>query len=395
MFDTTSTTLEFNISDKDGFVETLEKIVKRYKITYDVQWGEDFTELFKDQYGYKHPHTFHPVTVTISMGGFKIEGYTYLGCIKDQERIGLLTIHGNELTKGIDIVSFVESFKSIPCHKCNRKHSRKIGHVFLEDATRELKVFGSGCSKNFFGVDFSRLLNIFERVSNGIDTWENGYFKNTSSNWVDFNFTSKVIYDEINTHGYTSGTKAREYECGSTTDAVNHTMISWKDISKEQKQTIRDLDVDFSILATKEYDLSGEFGFNIKTIQKKIEMNCVSYKDFGFLVWMIFDEFFKVNPIKKDKVVYGYGDFKEGDSVSSDILFEGCYKYDGRYGIGYIYTFVCDDVKFKWFTSIDIVNRIGELERGDKLTIKGKVKSLEDDVKYGKSVIITRCNVKK
>lgn len=391
--DTTETTLQFDIVNKVGFEDALNKIIRRFKVSCDVQWGESYTHKSEKLAGGTFQCTYHPVTVTLSMGGFKIDGYTYLGCIKDEDRIGLLTIHGNEATKDLDITSFVESFDSIPCHKCNRRHSRKIGHLFLEDATNEIKVFGSGCSKKYFGIDFTRLLTVFERINTGIKEFNEEYIRGMVKNHIDFKFISKVIFKEITDSGYMSGSKAIDNGLTSTTDYVKDTLIDikTKNIKKDKMKSISEVDVDFDVLVEKEYTLKGEFGFNIKTIQKKLDMNCLVLKDLGFLVWMIFDEFFKEKSKDGEKIEYSHGEWKDGDKLSKvEVEMIHCHTFEGYYGTTNIYSFVNGDVKFKWFTGVNL-----ELEVGDKVVINsGTVKKLDDDKKFGKSVIITRCRVK-
>ncbi len=391
---TTETTIKFNIVNKVGFEDALNKIVKRFKISVDVAWGKSYTEKLNNLGGGSFQQTYHPVVVTLSMGGFKIDGYTYIGCIKDEDMIGLLTIHGKETVKDIDISSFVKSFNNIPCHKCNRKHIRKIGHLFLENDTNEIKVFGSGCSKKFFGIDFTRLLTIFETINTGINSFEDDYIKRFNTNHVDFGFVSKIIYDEIKTHGYVSGAKAINEAMTSTTNFVKETLDDFetKNISKDKKQRINKVDVDFNILTDKEYNLKGDFAFNIKTIQKKTGLNCITKKDIGFLVWMIFDEFFKVKTSKNNsKIEYTFGDWKRGDKLSkTEVKVENIHTFEGAFGTTNIYSFVKDDVMFKWFTGCNKMLEVGD----DVIITSGSVKNLDDNKKFGKSVIITRCRIK-
>jgi hypothetical protein len=371
--------LNFNIYDKEKFDTILSKIVKRYKVSYSLEWKETYTERFNG-----FDISIHPVEITLSASQYKIDGYTYLGCILDEDKVGLLTIHGNEKTTSLDIPEFVKSFKNIPCHKCNRKHVRKIGHLFLEEATNEIKVFGSGCAKKFFGIDFSKLLTLAERIDEGIERYNDDYLEYAKDNYFEFDFVSKVIYDEIKTYGYKSSSNDN-----STKDSVLDTLalISLNDFPKEKLSEIKAIDKDFSILKTKEYDLNGEFGFNIKTIQEKIKHNYITVKSLGFLVWMIFDEFFKTN---NSKVEFVHGKWNKGDKLHNEkVKFDSVYTFNGSYGLTFIYTFVKDNVKFKWFTTKDLI-----LEKNEELTItSGTVKDLEDS-KWGKNVIITRCKVK-
>lgn len=395
--DATTIVHSYEVVNRAGFVNKLAEIVKRFKVDYTLVWGESYVsniEVFRDEF---YDVTFYPVEVSFSFEGFQIEGYKYLGCIKDNDKIGLFTIHGNDFTKDFNISKWIESFKVIPCHACNRKHSRSIGHLFQELATGEVKVFGSGCAKKYFGIDFSRLLNFFTSISAKYSEWNDVSYREVIGGKV---FTKRIlesIYFVLNRDGYYISKRQSEMErVMSTADMASELSTNTNPLVI---QTVKDVvkDVDFSVLWNKSYTKDSnnktEFEHNIEVIQTKLEIGAATVKDVGFIAFLVWQEFFKIDKTDDKKVFVIPEGVVEGSKIENiTVKLVSIHSYTTQWGVSFINIFESDDVRYKCFSSVDYSSRFN-IEK-DLLIKKATVKSIEDDPKYGKSVIISRPSIK-
>jgi len=387
----------FLVFDKSGFESCMSKLTKRYKVQFDVKWGNIVEDTILLEDGYPLPITRYNVDVEFSFDGYKIDGYTYLGCIKDETEMGFITIHGNDLTEKMNLSEFVSSFDNIPCHNCNRRHKRKIGHVFQVDETGEFIVFGSSCAKNYFGINFSKLMSFFERIELGVDKWDEDSFRVFKSNIVNLDKVCKLSYFFIRNNGFLSASKAQETDHMSTSDLVKVCQINMTHISKEDKEYMKNLDVDFSLLYTKQFvkdmDNLSSFDHNIITIQKKMENGICSNSDIGIICYLIYKTFFCE---ENGKVEYELPEWDKGYKlVDVNVEFIGSSTFEGYYGTTNIYHFITEDnVRLTWFTQSNLTWKFDSFEVGNMFTIRCTVKEVKKDERYGNSVIITRATLK-
>jgi hypothetical protein len=387
----------YNVVDKAGFSNKLKDLTKRFKVVSSLSWGTPFSEVVEVRRDEFYDVTYFPVTVEFSFDTFKIEGYDYVGCIKDGDMIGFITIHGVNVVGGVDLTEWIKSFQTIPCHACNRKHSRKIGHIFHKVETNEFLVFGSSCAKKYFGINFDRILSFFEGFSTKIEEWDADSRGRHFASIIDTTKLLSEVYFIISKYGYTSVSAAMGDDTVSPTSLVLEGFRN--DPSFGKYKYIGDLekiaqDVDFStVWETPIVTKNPEMNHNIEVIQRKMSQNLLSEKDFGWVSFMVWDRFFK--PAPAQTIVYTH---PEGVTVGDKLqnvpaTFLGFVSYEGRWGVGFINMFESDNVRYKWFSSVNIAGRIN-IDKGDCILIKkATVKGLEDDVKFGKSVIITRASV--
>lgn len=394
----TQITHSYNVVNKGGFEAKLAKIISRYKVETEVVWGEPSEITHEDpKTGARFPIWHYPVDVTFSFGEFKIEGYSYLGCIKDAEMMGLVTIHGVEHLQELNISEWVNSFSTIPCHACNRKHVRKIGHLFLNEETGKPEVFGSGCAKKYFGINFDRILSFYQNVNLKVDEWEEGQFNSFVRNHLDSNTIVKNAFYAIHTYGFLSKSASMNGREGlSTADHVAELLgTNHRNINRDEFTEITK-DVDVSILWNKSYtkdsDNKSEFEHNIEVIQEKLKMHSCTYKDLGWVSYMVYNEFFKVVVEKKEWTLPENLEVGKAATIGEVKMID--FKiFDTRHGTGRLYTFEQGNVRYKWFTSISLSTRYG-MEVGDTINIKkATIKDLENDPTYGKAVLITRASV--
>lgn len=394
----TEITHHFNVIDKSGFINKLKALAKRFKVVYSESWGEPYS-LKVEVSKYEDPITvwYSPVDVTFSFDSFKIEGYTYLGCLIDGDMLGFITIHGNDLLSGLNLTEWVKSFETIPCHACNRKHSRKIGHLFQKSDTQEVQVFGSSCAKKYFGINFDRVLSFFETLKSRYSEWDSEFFGAFVSSHMDTTKLLKDTYYIISKFGYVSKSRSEErYASDSTAEYVKSFQNDrgWQNKANEDQYNELTANIDWSALWNTNYtkDLSNvsEFEHNITVIQEKMFKGLLTSKDYGWVSYMVWNEFFK--PAPAEKVIFTIpAGLEAGMKILDEtVVFSGVTHFDGTWGRTYINVFENGDIRYKWFSSINTTDKY-KVEKGSRITIKkATVKKIEDDPKFGKSVIITR-----
>lgn len=387
----------YNVVDKSGFSNKLKELTKRFRVTYNLTWGVDYcqtVEIRRDEF---YDVWFSPATVEFSFDSFKIEGYDYLGCIKDGDMLGFITVHGNDMV-GENILEWIKSFEAIPCHACNRKHSRKIGHLFKKIETDETLVFGSSCAKKYFGINFDRILSFYEGFSIKMNEWGDENYGRFISSIIDTNDLIKDIYYIISKYGYISNSSANEREgIESTSNVVKEfrndsSMGKYKYI-KEINDITKDIDFQ-SVWTTPLVTDNREMNHNITIIQEKMSKNLLSEKDFGWVSFIVWNRFFKPAPTQA-RIYTLPESLKAGDKIENiTAVFTGMVSFESAWGVQNINMFEAGDIRYKWFSSVNVCAKYG-IEKGDTVVIKkATVKSLEDDVKYGKSVIVIRLTIK-
>lgn len=395
---TTAITHSFKVVNKPAFTDKLKSFARRFKVEYEIVWGETFREkvVIDPREGFEVMVTYHPCDVNFSFDHFQIEGFSYLGCIKDNDMMGFVTIHGSDLTVGLDLSDWVKSFKTIPCHACNRKHSRKIGHLFQETATGEIRVFGSSCAKKYFGINFDRVLRFYESININEDEWFESDMRDFAGGITSFKSILIDLYYLIDTYGYVSRSKSDEERVLSTADQL----ILLKDSVGASYYVERDRiesTIDFSALWNKSYtkdvNNKSDFDHNVEVIQSKLRDGFIGRKDTGMVAFMVWNEFFRPAPVEKVEYTIPEG-VVAGDKIDKVVVeFAGVNSFDSTWGTTFINVFVSGNVRYKCFSSVNYQSRFG-IEKGAKLFIKkATVKDIEDNDKFGKSVIISRPSI--
>ena len=84
-----------------------------------------------------------------------------------------------------------------------------------------------------------------------------------------------------------------------------------------------------------------------------MKYNLLGQKDFGWISYMVWNEFFKPAPIESDSFVLPRG-IEVGDKVDNKpVKLASVSSFEGAYGNTFIYSFIDGNVRYKWFTSID------------------------------------------
>jgi len=393
----------------ESFKTDLKIACKKMKVDYDVVVGEkrviasipynqadtsSFSS-FYDVWGYDVVINIHDIDKMTDTG------YEYLGCIKDD---GLLSVHPND-NADFDISS-MDQIKTFPCDRCGRNHSRNIIHVFRKDG--KVTVYGSTCAKTKFGIDVNVLIAKFSKIKeqfgfadyDDMDTY-GGFGKGWK--FINADIFIPMSYYEIVEHGYVSASKVYDDGCGiSTAETVESDYFQMIDgnntIRKEFDWNTNNIEFDFDdfMVWAKGFinDMdSNDFKFNMEGAFTSIEEGYVHPRTKGFVSYLAFKFWYdnKKVCIPIDTFNEDYSDMPIGfkfKNLTVEIINE--YTFEGNYGTTHIYTMkgVDDGVKYKWFASKELdTNYI-------HILTSGTVKDHENDVRYGKSCVITRCRAK-
>lgn len=393
-----------------GFKEELAKLEKKYHFVYDIFEEDEYSHTFgHPDYDMDVTVHFIKVTVFINLPGYQIEGWDYLGCVKDEFSDGIFTSHGNEVAeeKGISLHEIMKEHNHIPCEHCGRKHTRrKIGHLFRKHEDGEVRTFGSTCARKYFGINFLSMLNKFERIFRRLTDSEFRSDCPAFRDIIDTQFFFHMAHYSISNFGYVSATAARDDETkNSTTDHVRAMISTLNSIGdnkykKELREALSNHESDFNKIKDAEWvsekDSYTDFDNNIIVLRKRFDNNMITWRNLGLYVWVIFDKIFKPELEKAEKVSWNNDpDYEEKDKIKDiDLEIVNVSGFDGSYGWTFIYTFRGpNNVRFKWFTGNNIV---GDEWQGKVVHMNsGSVKKIEKSDKYGTAVVLTRCRMRK
>jgi hypothetical protein len=138
-----------------------------------------------------------------------------------------------------------------------------------------------------------------------------------------------------------------------------------------------------------------DFEHNLLILQEKMRSNVVTDKDFGFMAFLVWKEFFYVpveeRPERVEFIIPEWAQrgvrFKKDENPMEGVV-SHTHTFNGSYGLTTIYTIVCGNIRLKWFATND-----QNVAVDDKIVINGfTVKDTEDN-QYGKSVIINRARL--
>ena len=367
--------MEFQVakSRKNEFIENISGLCKKFKIeNYELIWGDEYVlyvEVPSYEGGDFDVMGYDVTLVAEDYDKFTNTGFTYIGSIKTDMGAVFTTPSRYAIEKGMDLSSLKEEIETFPCHDCGKKTARKIIHVFEEDATGNITVYGSSCAKKRFGVDLASALRKFNRLMERVG--EGGYGR-MAEGWMSGAFWTKIAYYYITEFGYVSGSKAYNDETVTSTNVDTHGMYdilsSSNDTSRYATEmrltmpsTLEAMDYDFD--AMKKWAVSwvdsleeGDFKFNLNSALEVLVDGYLLPQLSGYVAYMVFKYWFENVKVQEVKFEYNtdYSGLEVGQQVKKlrvEIVNE--YIFEGNYGTTYIYTMKDLDkgYKYKWFAS--------------------------------------------
>ena len=123
----------------------LKTLCDKHKIAFE--W--EVTRVDDDE---KKKHGWK-IVANAAMPDLKVEGYTYIGSVVPLTDDYALVAPSEEFRENFEVLDKIKTTVSKEkCAGCNRVAERGIYYVFREDATGELKKFGSNCAKRYLGI---------------------------------------------------------------------------------------------------------------------------------------------------------------------------------------------------------------------------------------------------
>lgn len=418
---------------KDDFSALLAKTCKKFKVDYTVSFSDEQVIGTKHIIDNRQSDDFYGgfasfgnkektediigyiATVEVpELNKMEETGFLYLGCIKDED---VLSVHptGYAEEKGFELSSLKDEISTFPCVECGRKIERKIIHVF-ESPEGDIAVYGSGCAVKKFGINFTAVMDKF---FNAISVIEESYYGDDDyfSGGSDRSYThyapffAFICFYNIYKFGYVSGSKAWNEGGVSTKDATleDILMIDSVDESVEGKALRAALKVFTEETKLKWEEMvawiptfqatlkDDDFGFNMNQVCEMMLNNGVSDRMAGYATYVVFRYWQDALAPKEPKVEFNtdYTGIEVGSKLKDlgpiTVKIIGVFTRETDWGVTNIYTLldVNTNIKYKWFSTSVELNEEVVYE-----IYSGTVKSFQDDAKYGKAIILTRCRVR-
>lgn len=393
-------------SRKPEFIENIAALCKKFKLnSYELVWGERYklyTEIPSYDGGDFDVFGYDVELIVDDFDKFTDTGFIYLGSFKTELGAIFITPSRYAVENKINLSDLKDDVENFPCHECNKKISRKIIHVFIEEATGAITVYGSGCSLKKFGVNLVSALRKFESLAQKIS--EGGYGR-IADGYMGSHLWSKLAYHQIINFGYVSRSKAYDNMLISTDSSAcemyniltssNDNSIYAGKMRKEMPAKLEEMDFDFD--AMKKWAIiwidsldDSDFKYNLQVAMEVMVDGYILPNLSGYLAYMTFKYWYENIKVKEVKVQYNtdYSDLKVGDKfkkIRVEIVNE--HIFEGRFGTTHIYTMrdLDTNYKYKWFASkafdADFIINISS----------GTIRAFEDHEKFGKAIVVTRC----
>ena len=141
--------------------------------TMCLKYGIDFEWSITNVEGKTRSQRGWKITATAAMPDLKVAGYTYVGSVVPLTNDYALVAPSKEFKDNFEVLDRIKTTVSREkCSGCGRSAERGIYYVFREDATGELKKYGSQCAQKYLGISVDASINkVFTYLSNAL-----GYF---------------------------------------------------------------------------------------------------------------------------------------------------------------------------------------------------------------------------
>lgn len=312
--------------------------------------------------------TFFPVTITFEP--LKVGNYTFIGKIDHANGNIIKSVPGKEIPQ-----QYYNS--DCFCDHCNVQRYRTETFIFKnENAENEYKKVGRSCLKDFFGIDPSKEIELYDsliQIESDRDIHESEGWINPYNCEFDVTETIALGIALSKKFGYVSRKVAEMYEKISTSSLIFEVYFPTKDSESIEFSNTYYSKIQENISAAQEMIEWGKNQFaNGKTeyahnMLKFLNSDSITVKYFGYLISLI-GVFNKEKSERKEKVISEY----VGTVGQKEIFEVTCNRVivtDGYYGRSYIY--IMTDKKgnkITWISSNDL------MEEGNSYTVKATIK---------------------
>lgn len=336
-------------------------VIDRYKQLLKFQYHRDEVDEFVDRYV-----EFADIEIT-GMESFKKDDkdYRFIGNIKYQGGIKQVSCLDEKYIEYFD-----RDYKI--CDHCHTNRYRKSYNLF--EANGKVIQIGSSCSKDYFGYDVEKFLDIYLQT----------YFLVEKEDRMDLEvYRGSLVQDFVTifnviknvTIDFTKWEKKQEYDAPNSVDKIRGLLF---DIEQIKKSNITFESVEEGLLnRIRDYWNKQELSSFVINVREALKKDYATYESVGFYSYAIFKAMRNIRKesVKKEGKL---SEYKEGDRPTLNVVVTShkiieIPAYSGRGSEPMaIVNFTTDDgVRYLTkSTGFDVVRKI---KIGDKLTIKGTV----------------------
>ena len=336
-------------------------VIDRYKRLLKFQYHRDEVDEFVDRYV-----EFADIEIT-GMESFKKDekDYRFIGNIKYQGGIKQVSCLDEKYIEYFD-----RDYKI--CDHCHTNRYRKSYNLF--EANGKVIQIGSSCSKDYFGYDVEKFLDIYLQT----------YFLVEKEDRMDLEvYRGSLVQDFVTifnviknvTVDFTKWEKKQEYDAPNSVDKIRGLLF---DIEQIKKSNITFESVEEGLLdRIRDYWNKQELSSFVINVREALKKDYATYESVGFYSYAIFKAMKNIRKesVKKEGKL---SEYKEGDRPTLNVVVTShkiieIPAYSGRGSEPMaIVNFTTDDgVRYLTkSTGFDVVRKI---KIGDKLTIKGTV----------------------
>ena len=336
--------------------------IDRCKRLIKFQYHRDEVDEFVDRYV-----EFADIEIT-GMESFKKDekDYRFIGNIKYQGGIKQVSCLDEKYIEYFD-----RDYKI--CDHCHTNRYRKSYNLF--EANGKVIQIGSSCSKDYFGYDVEKFLDIYLQT----------YFLVEKEDRMDLEvYRGSLVQDFVTifnviknvTVDFTKWEKKQEYDAPNSVDKIRGLLF---DIEQIKKSNITFESVEEGLLnRIRDYWNKQELSSFVINVREALKKDYATYESVGFYSYAIFKAMKNIRKesVKKEGKL---SEYKEGDRPTLNVVVTShktlnvpAYGYYGGTEVMAIVNFVTDDgIRYMTkSTGFDVVRKI---KIGDKLTIKGTV----------------------
>lgn len=346
-----------------NILETYGKEVKVYKID-DINHVE-----------YKAGTTIIEVTdIEINFPDYKLGDYTVVAVIEHGVENKNLVYPCGEYK----IPNKYNTAKGI-CEHCGTNHNRVKTILLIDNKTNEFKQVGTGCVKEYTGIDEAGLVKAYIALDSILDEYDINERYVEKGNYRRYEETEEYLTQCIHLYrikGYNKDNKEKAYK------------VKANEITEADKETAKKVIEFFTTYEPEEWD---SFMNNIKNIVTneycKPYNGFVAYAVVAYEKEIVKMEAKAIKEAENAKTEY-VGNI--GDKITVNVEGKIVAGYDTQFGYTYIYKFTDKDGKvYIWKTTKDI-----ELDDKGKFvgTVRGTIKE-QNTYNGEKQNVLTRCKV--
>lgn len=293
------------------------------------------------------------------------------------------------------------------CEHCKQNRYRVNTYVLQNEITKEYKQVGSSCLVDFLGHDnphnVAKWLESLLSIVSLCESYENeetsnGNYGHGDARMYKLSRVLELTTGVINVSGWLSKTKAYEENKRSTADNVFSLFLP--DVTANDRKFRADVESKIdSTLAENAMTWASELTDDetdsnyLHTIRTLASMTHIDAKNFGFACSIIaaYEKAQAKLEAQKDKPISQFIG-KEKDKIKNlTATYKTSFSFAGQYGVTFFHIFeTLDGNVIKWSTG----NALFDIEKGDKVSISGSIKKLEN-YKGVNQTCLTRCNVEK